>query len=162
MADEVQRVFQNQEIQITFPETGFALKPLPAKSITGYFANWLTHLKFCRQPKQPPHVQQVHSEDGWLCNFYILPRLGKTEVRAEVLKRRSAHTQISYQKEAGIIGEEAHQGHPMLVWREQSGKTRLDHFLIIGPKHNFLFVSSPYGDGEMLRRTVASLRFLDL
>ena len=159
MAAETNRVFQNQEIKVVFPESGYAAKSVTPKAGAAYFARYLTHLKFCKQPQQPPHVQQVRSEDGWLCSFYILPPLAKEQLKTEILKQQGPHQTLTYQKKPGI-GEERHRDRPMLVWRMQSGKTRLDHFLLIGPQHNYLFVSSPYGDGEMTRKTVETLEFL--
>lgn len=152
------RVFQNGEIKVTFPETGYAVKDKPATG-TGYFAGYTTRIRFCRQPYQPPHVQQVRSEDGWLCTFYILPPLAEAEVRAEILRQKGKLESITYQKENGI-GKETIKGHQVLVWRMQAGKTRLDHFLVLGPKHNYLFVSSPYGDGESTRKVVETLQVL--
>ncbi|PKL77088.1 MAG: hypothetical protein CVV27_06975 [Candidatus Melainabacteria bacterium HGW-Melainabacteria-1] len=155
-----QKVFQTPEIEVIFPDSGYAEQALPAQAGPGYFARYSTHLKFCKQPEQPPHMQQVRSADGWLCHFYILPPLEAQALHAEVLKRQAENWTISYQREPGI-GTETHAGHPMLVWRQQSGKTRLDHFLVIGPRHNYLFVSSPYGDGERIRNVVSTLKFME-
>lgn len=157
MAEPSERLYRAPDFEVTFPEGGYAAKPLPDTETAGYFRQYDLHIKFCRQPALPPHVQQVRSEDGWLCSFYRLPPLGAGAARAEILARKPEQTTISYAKAEGI-GTEAHQDLPMLVWREQSGKTRLDHFLVLGPRHNYLFVSSPYGDGDRIREVLRTLR----
>lgn len=159
MAADLPRHFQTAEIQLTFPESGYAVQALPARPPSGYFDSYSAHLKFCKQPRQPAYVQQVYSDDGWLCHFYELPALKPEQIKPLILKRRTQSVRITYRQKAGI-GEETYKGHPLLVWREQAGKTRLDHFLVVGPAHNYLFVSSPYGDGEMIRNVLNTLNFL--
>lgn len=155
-ATAVQQIFRNSEITVTFPPDGFAVQTQPKTPGKTYFERYVTHLKFCRQPKAPPHVQQVRSEDGWLCHFYVLPVLEKEKIKALVLQAHPQPGVVTYQKQPGI-GEEKWNGHDLLVWREQYGKTRLDHFLVLGPKANYLFVSSPYGDGDRIREIVKTL-----
>lgn len=151
-------IFENPEIHVTFPADGYISKSVTPAKTQDYFAQYTTHLKFCRQPTLPSYVQQVRSEDGWLCHFYVLPVLDKAKIKDAILKRDDRHTEITYQKKKGI-GEEAINGQPMLVWREQSGKTRLDHFLVLSHQHHYLWVSSPYGDGERMREILKTLQF---
>lgn len=158
-SDKTLKTFEHQDLRVDFPEDGFAEQTVPQHPEAEYFSRYQVHLKFCRQPELPAHMQQVRSTDGWLCHFYVLPPLTVEQAKVEILKTQTSDQSISYQKQQGLIGEERFKQHPMLVWRHQSGKTRLDHFLVFGPEQNVLFVSSPYGDGDRIRKIVESLEF---
>ena len=50
-------------------------------------------------------------------------------------------------------------GHRVIRWRFQAGKTRLDHYLLIGKKFNYLFVSSPYGSNGAIEELISRTKF---
>lgn len=155
--ETIKRLFKNDEIEVTFPEDGFASQKIEKEKGEKYLSQYSTYLKFCKQPEQPPYVQQVYSADGWLCAFYILPPWDVDKIKQDLLSGLDKYDQIRYQEQE-TIGEEIINGNKVLVWRHRRGKTRLDKFLVLGKKHHYLFVSSPYGDGDKIRQIVETVK----
>lgn len=149
-------VFSDGEIRVDFRQR-FSVAP-SAKGIPygDYLAKPLQLIEFCPFQPQDPEVQQVGpSESGFLCELYKMP-LENAETALELVQNASKVKR----KDHGIFRNvEVVKLRDLKVvrWRFQVGKTRLDHFLVIGKKHNYLFVSSAYGSNgsieEILART---------
>ena len=50
---------------------------------------------------------------------------------------------------------------PVISWRNQRGKTRLDHFLVLGDEHAYHFTSAPYGNGDEIELIIESMNMLN-
>ncbi len=48
----------------------------------------------------------------------------------------------------------------VLSWRAQTGKTRLDHYMIFGEMYNYLFVSSPYSSNGVIESVISEMEIL--
>ncbi len=157
-AEQSATVFINNEIRIEFGGP-FALRDQPGETLyPQHFAKPLQTIDFCKWNPQPPHVQQVsRPRTGFLCELHILPALGESDVLAAV---QAAHEQESrkhvrnFRLETVSIGK-----HRVVRWRFQAGKTRLDHFMLIGKKYNYLFVSSPYGSNGAIEDIISKASF---
>lgn len=151
-------VFTNEEIRIDFGGQ-FEPREKPGKTqYPQYLPQPLTTVDFCPWRPQPPEVQQVmRPERGFLCEMHILP--GATEEKA-MTQIQSAHAQ-NKEKHIRNFRLQAIEidGHRVIRWRFQAGKTRLDHFLLIGRKFNYLFVSSPYGSNGAIEEILARTKF---
>lgn len=151
-------VFTNEEIRIDF---GGQFEQREKPGTTQYpqhLPQPITTVDFCPWRPQPPDVQQVmRPERGFLCELHILP--GATEAQA-MHKIQSAHANDkrrhvrNFRLQATDIG-----GHRVIRWRFQAGKTRLDHFLLMGRKFNYLFVSSPYGSNGAIEELISRTKF---
>lgn len=150
-------VFTNEEISIDFAGQ-FSLRDKPGKTLYGdYLPQPLTSVDFCPWRPQPPEVQQVmRPERGYLCELHILPFASETQA-LRAIRNAHAHESHRYARNGDLRTVEI-AGHRVIRWRWQAGKSRLDHFLLIGKKFNYLFVSSPYGSNggieEIISRTV--------
>lgn len=145
----------NEELRIPFGD--FERRIIPQPPAEGpYFDRYLEIVKFCREPVLPPHIQQVHSSDGWLCEMRVLPIARPGEILAEIesIQPQTGHATIT------PVNEESIGGFTILYWRYQSGKTRLDHFLLPARLHYYLLISSPYGDGENIRKLIESTEYV--
>ncbi|MFT4600434.1 MAG: hypothetical protein ACI857_000608 [Arenicella sp.] len=82
-----------------------------------------------------------------LSSLFILPQTSKKELIAEMEEYLKDNDPFQMTKEMVKvkIGNKK-----VMKWRIQSGKTRLDHYIVFGKNYNYLFVSSPYGsDGSI-------------
>jgi len=147
--------FKRQGVTIPFPNGEFEEKePLYVASDKALH-QFAGYVKFCKQPELPPEVQQVMSEDGWLCELTILQKIFAEDIKEEIAE---LYPTATYEGEPGI-GKETINGREVFVWREQYGKTRLDHFLLLGDVEDYHFVSSPYGDGDTIRTIIQGMSF---
>lgn len=82
---------------------------------------------------------------GDLASLYILPKVSDKEIKKAVNKyvQDLDVFQLTKVLESIKIGE-----HKVWKWRYQAGKSRYDHFLLIGDTYNYLFVSSAYSAGN--------------
>lgn len=151
-------VFTNEEVQIDFGGQ-FQRRESPGATLYPHrLPDPLTTVDFCPWRPQPPEVQQVmRPESGYLCELHILP--AATEAQALIAVKK-AHSHESH-KHARNSGLEAFSlgDHRVIRWRWQAGKSRLDHFLLIGKKFNYLFVSSPYGSNGTLEAILTRVQF---
>lgn len=151
-------VFTNEEIRIDF---GGQFEPRGKPGITQYpqhLPQPITTVDFCPWRPQPPEVQQaMRPESGFLCELHILPHAAEAEALDKI---KSAHANDgrrhvrNFRLQAVDIGR-----HRVIRWRFQAGKTRLDHFLLMGKKFNYLFVSSPYGSNGMIEDIIVRVKF---
>lgn len=151
-------VFTNEEIYIDF---GGQFEPREKPGTTlypRYLPEPLTTVDFCPWQPQPPEVQQVmRPERGFLCELHILPAF--TEAQALIaVKKAHAHESHKHARNSGL---EAFSlgSYRVIRWRWQAGKSRLDHFLLIGKKFNYLFVSSPYGSNGTIESILNRVQF---
>ena len=99
----------------------------------------------------------MRPERGFLCELHILPGAIETKAMAQIQSAHSANKERHVRNvrlEATDIG-----GHRVISWRWQAGKTRLDHYLLIGKKFNYLFVSSPYGSNGAIEELISRTKF---
>ena len=151
-------VYSNEEIRIDF---GGQFEPREKPGTTQYpqhLPQPLTTVDFCPWRPQPPEVQQVmRPERGFLCELHILPGAPEAKAMAQIQSahagNRERHVR-NFWLQVTDIG-----GHRVIRWRFQAGKTRLDHFLLIGRKFNYLFVSSPYGSNGTIEEILARTKF---
>lgn len=151
--------FSNKEIKLDLAGP-FAVRDRPGETLyPQHLAKPLQTIDFCKWNPQPPEVQQVsRPERGFLCELHILPAQAESEVLKSVRAAHAAEARKhvrNFRLEAVTIGK-----HRVARWRFQVGKTRLDHLVLIGKKHNYLFVSSPYGSNGALEDIVSKVRFL--
>lgn len=151
-------VFTNDEISVDFAGT-FAVRETPGETqYSRHLAKPLQTIDFCKWQPQPPEVQQVmRPERGFLCELHVLP--AQTESRA-LAKIRSAHSAEArqYVRHTGLKAYEL-AGNRVIRWRFQAGKTRLDHYLLLGKKYHYLFVSSPYGSTGTIEAIIERVKF---
>lgn len=151
-------VFSNEEIRIHF-NGQFEPREKPGNTqYAKYLPQPIATVDFCPWKPQPPEVQQVmRPERGFLCELHILP--GATEEQA-MIRINAAHANDkrrhvrNFRLQVTDIG-----GHRVILWRFQAGKTRLDHYLLIGKKFNYLFVSSPYGSNGAMEEIIGRVAF---
>jgi len=150
--------FTNAEVSIEFASP-FEVRDQPGETL---YPQHLTKprqtIDFCKWYPQPPDVQQVmRPERGFLCELHILPGQSEREVMHTVKTAHEAESRKhvrNFRLETVTIGK-----HRVVRWRFQVGKTRLDHFILIGKKHNYLFVSSPYGSNGALEDIISKTKF---
>jgi len=85
----------------------------------------------------------MRPENGFLCELHILP-FQTNSTALEIIQSASKEKRADRSGIQNLTSEKLY-GFDVIRWRFQTGKTRLDHYLLIGKKHNYLFISSPYG-----------------
>ncbi|GAA4276370.1 hypothetical protein GCM10022259_10940 [Aquimarina mytili] len=91
-----------------------------------------------------------------LSTLFVLPKKTKRKVKAKIRQYVNDHElfQIS-----GAIKRIKIKNKKVLSWRLQNMKTRLDHFMVFGKNHNYLFVSSPYGSNNRIEAIIAKSKY---
>lgn len=151
-------VFTDEELRIDFRQA-FAVRAKPGTThYPRHLPQPLRTVDFCPWQPQPPEVQQVtRPENGYLCELHILPGQTEKQAFAQISAAHSVETRKNARKlrlEVADIGP-----HRVIRWRLRMGKTRLDHFLVIGKRYNYLFVSSPYGSNGAIEKIIAEAKF---
>ncbi|UII74647.1 hypothetical protein LV716_10235 [Flagellimonas sp. HMM57] len=86
-----------------------------------------------------------------LSSLYILPKDSKRKLLEEIELYINRHP--PYKLVGGI--EEVEIGNKKaLKFLVKNGKTRLNHYIIFGKGYNYLFVSSPYGEDEVIQDVI--------
>ncbi|MFO1524754.1 MAG: hypothetical protein U1F16_02140 [Turneriella sp.] len=151
-------VFTNEEIRIDF---GGQFQPREQPGATQYPAtcyNRCVQSTLCAWQPQPPEVQQVmRPERGFLCELHIMPLISEKQVESAVTAAQKQQKGLIHDIRAAHVMDP----HPVLRWRFQAGKTRLDHFLLNGKKFSYLFVSSPYGSNGSIEEIIARSTWLE-
>ncbi|MFO1471183.1 MAG: hypothetical protein U1F27_09115 [Turneriella sp.] len=150
--------YSNEEIRIDFGGP-FAVRERPGTTQYGqHLPQPVTTVDFCVWQPQPPEVQQVmRPERGYLCELHILPPATEAETLGAIEKAFAKDKRKHGSNkglEAVTLGK-----HRVIRWRWQAGKSRLDHFLLIGKDFNYLFVSSPYGSNGTLEAILTRVKF---
>lgn len=97
-----------------------------------------------------------HSTSGSdLHSLFILPKKPINDVNKEIhtYPKKYPHFQLIKGPKMVMINNI-----PLLKWRYQAGKTRLDHFLLFGKRQNYLFISSPYSSSKDFEKRVGSIK----
>ncbi len=137
-------VFTTAEIRVDFAGP-FNVRIEPGATVyRDLFPRPLQTVDFCRWQAQDPEVQQVsRPETGYLCEMHVLHVKSVQDIMYAVRKSsetkrpdRGTNRDLTYSEIYGL---------KVIQWRFQAGKTRLDHYLLLGKKYNYLFISSPYG-----------------
>lgn len=149
--------FTNEEITVELAGS-FAVRDQPGDTLyPQHLPKPLRTIDFCKWNPQPPEVQQVsRPERGFLCELHILPAQNEREVMKTVQAAHEAESRKhvrNFRLAAVSMG-----GHRVVRWRFQVGKTRLDHFILIGKKYNYLFISSPYGSNGALEDIISNAK----
>ncbi|MBN8221517.1 MAG: hypothetical protein J0L53_11375 [Spirochaetes bacterium] len=156
LAAQTSSIFSNAEIRIDFAGP-FSIRIEPGATVyRDLLPRPLQTVDFCRWQPQDPDVQQVNRpETGYLCEMHILHVQSVAEIMAAV-RKSSEKPRADRGTSRNLTYSEFH-GLRVIQWRFQAGKSRLDHFLVLGKAYNYLFVSSPYGSNglieEILMRT---------
>lgn len=155
-AAEKPLLYSNAEIEIDFSGP-FQVRIEPGSTVyRDALARPLQTVDFCQWQGGDPEVQQVsRPESGFLCEMHLLhPRSVNdwmTAIRAAAVAKRTDRGRTF-----DLTYSEIH-GLRVIQWRFQAGKTRLDHYILMGKKYHYLFISSPYGSNgaieDMLART---------
>jgi hypothetical protein len=150
--------FTNADVAIEFAGP-FEVRDQPGETLyPQYLAKSLQTVDFCKWSPQPPHVQQVsRPERGFLCELHVLPAQPEGQVLKIVEAAHQAESRKhvrNFRLETVTLGK-----HRVVRWRFQVGKTRLDHFILIGKRHNYLFVSSPYGSNGAIEEIIRNASF---
>jgi hypothetical protein len=148
--------FTNKEVAIDFAGP-FAVRDQPGATLyPQLLAKPLQTVDFCKWYPAPPEVQQVSRPDrGYLCELHILPAQSERKTFQQVEAAHEAESRKhvrNFRLETVTIGK-----HRVVRWRFQAGKTRLDHFILIGKKYNYLFVSSPYGSNGSIEEIISKV-----
>lgn len=149
-------IYSNAEIRVDFAGP-FSVRIEPGATVyRDLFPRPLQTVDFCRWQPQDPEVQQVsRPETGYLCEMHILHVQSVAEIMAAV-RKSSENKRPDRGTNRNLTYSEFH-GLKVIQWRFQVGKSRLDHYLVLGKAYNYLFVSSPYGSNgaieEILLRT---------
>lgn len=148
--------FRNEEVELSFQEPIRILSSDFSPAAEGYFSRISRQVRFCAWRRRPSDVQQLlPSQDGFLCDFYVLPPLPPEPARLEIEKnfrKKETPFHMTPPREEQI-GE-----FRVLSWRFQKGKSRFDHYLAFGRRHNYLFVSWPYGSNGELEKLIRGMR----
>ncbi len=163
------RYFQNDEVRIFFPNNEFEKQDITTQNQSGYFDAINTRIRFCAVyiPKSP-EVQYVNSSDGWLCELDVLPAISIADVEQEIVQKfgdsystvtNIGSEQVDGKRLAGVL-QRVINGFDVLQWRHEIGKTRLEYSLVFGKKHNYLLISSPYGDGATIESIIQKIQML--
>lgn len=166
-----QMVFQNEEIKIMFPGSFMEAEESQFWSITnkeytkGYFHNFSKKIRFHEDRQQKYYetedgqrivTQHVVSSDNYLSSMFIYPYMDEKELLKEIEKAFSPNDPyVSYRK----VEKKKIEDVVFLNWRMQRGKSRLEHFLVLGKKHNYLFISTPYGEQEYIEGIISVIEF---
>lgn len=151
--------YATEDIRVDFGGA-YSQRAVPGKTVYGSeMPQPEATVDFCAWQPQPAHVQQVmRPENGYLCEMHVMPAQTAEEIlpllERQARKKRPDHAQ-TFRVESVVIG-----GHRVVRWRFQAGKTRLDHFVVTGKKHNYLFVSSPYGSNGAIEEIIKRVRLL--
>ena len=94
----------------------------------------------------------------YLSSMFILPSLSLKALKKEIPSYLARYPlyQLTEKVKEVTIGDKK-----VLRWRAQNGKTRLDHFVVFGPRYNYLFVSSPYGSSNGgIEKAILAMKFI--
>lgn len=147
-------LYSNGEIEIDFAGP-FQVRIEPGSTVyRDALTRSLQTVDFCQWQPHDPEVQQVsRPESGFLCEMHILhPRSVNdwmTAIRAAAVAKRADRGKtfdLSYSEIYGLR---------VIQWRFQAGKTRLDHYILMGKKYHYLFISSPYGSNGAIEDVLA-------
>ncbi|MDH5680811.1 MAG: hypothetical protein OEZ36_04430 [Spirochaetota bacterium] len=155
-SSEREMIFDNGEVILSFAPDGFIttlLKKTPDPK--NYFNRYKYLVKFHRVKPQPAYVQQVSSEDGWLSELRVLPKENMDKL-IEDIPGMYPPNKYARLTEVRLINVKKFK---VLNWKHQIGKTRLQHFLVLGRKHNYLFISSPYGETESILALIRKMSY---
>ncbi|MCH2042561.1 MAG: hypothetical protein MK212_00350 [Saprospiraceae bacterium] len=97
------------------------------------------------KPKLGPTYAPLQPSFGNLASLYILPKISEKKIRQLVSQYVQELDGFQLTK---IPVREQIGKHTVWKWRYQSGKSRYDHFLVLGENLNYLFVSSAYSAGN--------------
>lgn len=166
-----QMIYQNEEITIKFHDSYQEVEDGQFWSITngeytkGYFHDFLKKIRFHEDHQQKYFetedgqiitTQHVISSDNYLSSLFIYPALEEKKLLKEIEKAFAPTDRyVSYRNaEKRKIGKVE-----FLNWRMQRGKSRLEHFLVLGKKFNYLFISTPYGEQEYIEDIISKIEF---
>jgi hypothetical protein len=137
-------VFTTAEIRVDFAGP-FNVRIEPGATVyRDLFPRPLQTVDFCQWQAQDPEVQQIsRPETGYLCEMHVLHVRSAQDIMSAV--RKSTETKRADRATNRDLTYSEIHGLKVISWRFQAGKTRLDHYLLLGNKYNYLFISSPYG-----------------
>lgn len=153
-AEETVTVYSTAEIRIDFGGP-FSIRIEPGATIyRDLFPRPLQTIDFCPWHPQDSEVQQVTRPDtGFLCEMHVL----RVKTVAEVMNAVRAASEVKRPdrgKNRDLTYSEIY-GLKVIQWRFQAGKTRMDHYMLLGKKYNYLFVSSPYGSNGAIEAVLS-------
>ncbi len=93
----------------------------------------------------------------YLSSLFVLPKISKDELEEEIKQYAVEHPSFQITKN---IKKLKIGNCEVLKWRFQNGKTRLDHFMVFGKSHSYLFVSSPYGSNGSIEEVIGNIEFI--
>ncbi len=93
--------------------------------------------------------------------LFILPKISEREFNNKLEQYQKRNPDFSLtRKMKRIIIETGALQLPALSWRLQLGKTRIDHYMVFGDSHNYLFSSSPYGErDDGIQKIISRMEF---
>jgi len=144
LAADQATIFSNAEIDIDFGGP-YSVRIEPGSTVyRDLLTRPLQTIDFCAWQPQDPEVQQVTKpEGGYLCELHLLhPRSVADWMKA--VRTAGEKKRPDRGKTRDLTFIEIH-GLRVITWRFQAGKSRLDHYLVLGKKYHYLFISSPYG-----------------
>ena len=148
--------FSNEEVIINFVPDGYLVKKVNNKIFNNdYFNKYNKFFKFCKMSPLPEYMQQPSSSDGWFCHFYVLPYEPEDKVKSFI---PSMYQKNRFSRKFEVKTIKINKFN-VLRWRYQIGKTRLEHFLVLGNQYNYLFISSPYGESSRVLQVIRTMRF---
>ena len=155
-SSEREMIFDNGEVTLSFAPGGFIITKLDkTPDPKNYFNRHKYLVKFNRVKPQPAYVQQVSSSDGWLSELRVLPKENMDKLIEDIPGMYPAN-KYARLTEVTMVNVNKHK---VLRWKYQIGKTRLQHFLVLGGKHNYLFISSPYGETESILALIRKMSY---
>ncbi|MDF1549912.1 MAG: hypothetical protein P1P88_18940 [Bacteroidales bacterium] len=165
-------LFKTEDVEIKFPGSYLELEKGSFYSVNnhdykeGYFHTFEKEIHFCEDHAQKYEttddgeiipLQTVDTDDGYLCSLSILPLIEEKPLFEEIKKAFEPKGAL-----ASLIGIEKIKvnKHKVIKWKAQNGKTRLVHYMLKAKNHYYLFISSPYGDGDYVEKIISEVKLL--
>ena len=101
----------------------------------------------------------IFSYEIYLSTLFVLPKKSQRKLKKEIQQYVIDHPPYQI---AGSIKKNKIGDKKVLQWLLRAGKTRLDHYMVLGKQHNYLFVSSPYSSNGHIETVIAKLKFIGL
>jgi len=163
-------IYKNSEIEIRFPgsykevEKGHFWSEINKSYVKGYFFELEKEISFHEDDQEKFYTaengeiietQHVITSNGYLSTLYIYPAIEKASLLAEIEKAfKPENLSVSYRK----VNEVKFGDLKVLNWRTQNKKNRFEYYLVLGKIHNYLFISTPYGEQEYIENVLHNIK----
>ena len=165
-------IYKNDEIEISFPGSFREVEKDQFMAATnktyesGYFYELEKKIRFHEDDQEKFYTaedgtmiptQHIMSSSGYLSILYIFPVVEKSVLLLEIEKAFKPEKSVVKYRE---VSETKINELNLLNWRTQQGKNRFEYYLLLGGRHNYLFISTAYGEKDYIENILRNTKFL--